>query len=88
MSMNAEEVVKILTDRFRPYVGMLFFAPTNQITPTTIRFNGTVAFIDTGSSKLIITNDHVYRRRRRRNGFAVHADIITGEGRIDYGLIP
>lgn len=62
MSMNAEEALKILTDRFRPYVGMLFFAPQKQITPTTIRFNGTVAFVDTGLSKLIITNDHVYRR--------------------------
>lgn len=62
MSMNAEDAMKILTDRFRRNVGMLFFAPTQQITPTTIRFNGTVAFVDTGSSKLIITNDHVYRR--------------------------
>jgi hypothetical protein len=62
MSMDAEEAAKILTDRFRPYVGMLFFAPQNQIFPTTIRFNGTVAFVDTGSSKLIITNNHVYER--------------------------
>jgi hypothetical protein len=60
--MNAEAAVKVLTDRFRPYVGMLFFAPQKQITPTTIRFNGTVAFVDTGLSKLIITNDHVYKR--------------------------
>lgn len=62
MSMNAEEAVKILTDRFRAYVGMLFFAPQKQMTPATIRFNGTVAFVDTGLSKLFITNDHVYRR--------------------------
>src|SRR5579884_2643689 len=62
MSMNAAETVKILTDKFRPYVGMLFFAPKNQITPTTIRFSGTATFADTGSAKLIITNDHVYTR--------------------------
>lgn len=41
---------------------MLFFAPHDQITPTTIRSNGTVAFVDTGSAKLIVTNDHVFRR--------------------------
>jgi hypothetical protein len=60
--INAEEATKILADRFRQHVGMLFLAPHNQITSTSIRFNGTAAFIDTGSAKLIVTNDHVYRR--------------------------
>jgi hypothetical protein len=60
--ITAEEATKILADRFRQHVGMLFLAPHNQLSSSSIRFNGTAAFIDTGSAKLIITNDHVFRR--------------------------
>ncbi len=42
--------------------GCCFLRLATKNTPTTIRFNGTVAFVDTGSTKLIITNDHVYKR--------------------------
>jgi len=57
-SMNLEDVTKTLTDRFRLYVGMFFFAPRNEIKPTTIRFHDTAAFAETESAKLIITNSN------------------------------
>lgn len=49
-------------ERFRPYVSMLFFAPQDQLTPQTVRFNGTAAFVNTGRAKIVVTNAHVYRR--------------------------
>jgi hypothetical protein len=53
-----------LTELFRPYVGMLFFAPADNLSPTTVRFNGTASFVDTGSAKVVVTCAHVLRRFR------------------------
>jgi len=62
MTSQAEAATIALMDRFRPYVGMLLFAPNDQLTPQTVRFNGTAAFVNTGSTKIVVTNSHVYRR--------------------------
>ncbi|HEV2395806.1 MAG TPA: hypothetical protein VGS27_02540 [Candidatus Sulfotelmatobacter sp.] len=64
--LNEEDVRQIvatvkLMQLFRPFVGMLFFAPDNP-EPTSIRFNGTASFVNTGTAKVIVTNGHVYKR--------------------------
>lgn len=61
MPTPAEDVIK-LTDLFRPYVSMFFFAPSDNLSPQSLRFNGTAAFVDTSVKKIVVTNAHVYRR--------------------------
>jgi hypothetical protein len=64
MTIPAEAASIKLMELIRPYVGMLFFAPYDHLTPQTIRFNGTVTFVNTGNAKIVVTNAHVYRRFR------------------------
>jgi hypothetical protein len=64
MTTEAENATIALMERFRSYVGMLFFAPNDQLTPQTVRFNGTAAFVNTGRARIVVTNAHVYRRFR------------------------
>jgi len=64
--LSDEEVRQIvatvkLMQLFRPFVGMLFFAPDNP-EPSSVRFNGTASFVDTGTAKIVVTNGHVYKR--------------------------
>jgi hypothetical protein len=64
MTTETENATIALMERFRPYVGMLFFAPNDQLTPQMVRFNGTAAFVNTGRARIVVTNAHVYRRFR------------------------
>jgi hypothetical protein len=61
MTSPAEEATIRLMHLFRPFVGMLLFAPDSP-EPDSVRFNGTASFADTGTAKIIITNGHVYKR--------------------------
>jgi hypothetical protein len=49
-------------NQFGAFVGMVFFAPGDNLLADTIRFNGTATFIDTGRKKLVVTNSHVFKR--------------------------
>jgi hypothetical protein len=61
MTSPAEEATVKLMQLFRPFVGMLLFAPDNP-EPSSVRFNGTASFVVTGIAKIIVTNGHVYKR--------------------------
>lgn len=65
MNTPAKVATVVLMEKFRPYLGMLFFAPEHQVTPKTVRFNATVSFVNTGNRKIIVTNAHVYTSFKR-----------------------
>lgn len=62
MTTLAKNATVGLMEMFRPYVGMLFFAPGDQLRPDAVRFNGTAAFVNTGAARIVVTNAHVYKR--------------------------
>jgi KTSC domain len=51
----------VMTRALLPHVGMAIIVPPPPSTPADIISNGTMTFVDTGTKKLLITCDHVFR---------------------------
>jgi hypothetical protein len=82
--MDSTEATERITNALRPFMGLLLFIKGDGRDPSSVTNNGTVSFVDTGGSQLLVTCAHVvsgFRKKKTADpSFTMAVSGSTGQG--------